>query len=347
MTKTLIFTGGHHNSALTVAIKLREQGWNIVWLGHRHSMWKDTSDSAEYKEVTAAGIRFYDLKAGKLYRTFNPFKLIRIPLGFIQSLFFFLKIKNIKGIYSSGGYLAVPVVICGWFLGIPSVTHEQTVVAGLANRLIAIFAKKIAVTWSSSLSRYPQNKAVLTGLPLRPEILNLKRHPGHILYITGGKQGSHVINETIFKALPQLLDNFTVVHQTGSSSVHNDYQKALNLRYPNYHVYDYLPISQLAPVLSQAQVIITRAGAHTVYELAYLKIPSVTIPIPWASHDEQNQNAKLLADHQLSIILPEANLNPDTLLSSLSLALKLHPLPISLPANSLDKLVTLAHETFI
>src|SRR3972149_2405238 len=144
--KKLVFTGGHHTSALEIATALRNEGWQITWFGHRHSLWDDSSDSAEYREVTAAGIKFYNLYAGKFYRTYNPLKLIRIPVGFIQSLLLLLLIRP-DGLVSFGGYLAVPVVITGWLLGIPAITHEQTVTAGYANSVIALLAKKIALSW--------------------------------------------------------------------------------------------------------------------------------------------------------------------------------------------------------
>ena len=154
--KTLVFTGGHHISSLSVALALKAEGVNIVWIGHRHSQWADTSDSAEYRDVTAAGIPFFDLQAGKFYQTFHPAKLIRIPWGFIQAFYYLVKIRP-SGIVSFGGYLAVPVVFVGWLLGIPSITHEQTVVAGWANKFISLFAKKVAITWPESASHFPKN----------------------------------------------------------------------------------------------------------------------------------------------------------------------------------------------
>ena len=115
--KTLVFTGGHHTGALEVAKILKNRGWEIVWFGHKHSMWRDTSHSSEYKEVTENGIKFYNLLAGKFHHTYNPLKLIRIPFGFLQTLYLLLKIRPV-GIVSFGGYLAVPTVIMGWVLGI-------------------------------------------------------------------------------------------------------------------------------------------------------------------------------------------------------------------------------------
>ena len=338
--KTLVFTGGHHTSGLEVAKELKKQGWSILWYGHRHSLWGDSSDSAEYRDVTAAGIPFYDLKAGKFYQTYNPLKLIRIPFGFLQSLYLLL-LHHPDGIVSFGGYLAVPVVISGWLLSIPSITHEQTVVAGFANKLIAKFARKIAVTWPSSLSHYPN--AVLTGLPLRPELLGIKNLPAgrQVIYITGGKNGSHIINEIVFKSLSELTNNYKVIHQTGFA----DLPKAESIKNKNYECFAY-DSQKAMTALSRASLVISRSGAHITYELGLLRIRCVLIPIPWVSHNEQLKNAEILAKSDLAIILPEKNLNSESLLDSIQRALKLNPQPQNFPVNGLDRLVSLIKTEF-
>ena len=259
--KRLVFTGGHHTSALEVAKTLKDKGWDIVWFGHRHSMWEDTSDSAEYQEVTASGIKFIDLKAGKFYRTFNPLKLIRIPLGFFQALLQLLLLRP-KGIVSFGGYLAVPTVLSGRLLGIPSITHEQTVVSGWANKFISLFVRKIALAWPDSAHRYPRSKTVVIGLPLRREILNIKRSTiNNLIYITGGKQGSQTINRVVFAALTQLLTHYRVIHQTGNL----DYTLAKSHLKGGYECFAFDSAKAIS-ALSQAAVIVSRAGAHIVYE---------------------------------------------------------------------------------
>lgn len=350
--KTLVFTGGHHTSALVVAKELILQGkYDVIWFGHRYSMWGDKSDSAEYKEVIAAGIKFYDLKAGKFYNTFNLLKLIRIPWGFIQTFYYLLKVRP-TGIVSFGGYLAVPTVISGWLLGIPSITHEQTIITGWANRLVSLFAKKIAITWPQSAKFYPKSKTVLTGLPLRPEIISLKDQTHRILntrhrviYITGGKQGSHIINQVTYSLLPQLVKKYTVIHQTGSSNLYKDHLTASHFKYPNYIHFEF-DSQKAIKALNTANLVVSRAGAHTVYELAVLGIKSILIPIPWVSHNEQTQNAQILVQSNLAILLSEPQLTKESLLLAINQALMLNSKPIDLPLDGTQQLIDLIIQSF-
>ncbi len=358
MNKTLIFTGGHHTSSLAVAESLLSSGWNIVWFGHRYSMWADSSDSAEYKEVTAAGIKFIDLKAGKFYRTFHPLKLIRIPYGFIQAFFTVLKLKldrknPLRGIVSFGGYLAVPTVFCGWILHVPAITHEQTVIAGWANKFICIFAKKIAISWPDNKNHYPKSKTIYTGLPLRPEILEIaannkptKQNSKPVLYVTGGKQGSHILNQLIFNLLPKLTQDFMVIHQTGSSTLFHDDQTATKLTGPNYSCFAY-DRTLATTALKNADLVISRAGAHTIYELAVLGKKCVLVPLPYSSHSEQLLNAMFLESQGLAVVLLQKDLNNESLTSAIESAQLLKPKPLDLPLDATTKIVELINSTLI
>src|SRR3989344_6098515 len=144
----ILFIGGHYNSTLATLDWLKEHSdFNFSWVGE--SKYSDGSITPEYQEVTKRNIPFYDLKAGKLYRATNPkyffkviYNLFLIPLGFITAFRILLKIKP-NLIVSFGGYQAVPLVISGSLLGIKSITHEQTVVVGLANNILSFFVNKI------------------------------------------------------------------------------------------------------------------------------------------------------------------------------------------------------------
>jgi len=348
----LIFTGGHHTSALAVANKLVDRGWLVAWFGHRHSLWGDTADSAEYRDVTNSHIAFYDLQAGKFYRSLHPAKLLRLPLGFVHALYLLLKLRP-AGIVSFGGYLAVPTVICGWLLGIPSITHEQTIVAGYANKILSHFVKKIALTWPQSFSHYPTSKTTITGLPLRTPFpkhrIRNSSSTSPTVYITGGKQGSHILNLAVFGAIDQLTKRYHLIHQTGASSLTDD--QAIAKKFARHYPRRYHPFgfdSSLAlTALTTADIVVSRAGAHTVYELGILGTPSVLIPIPWSSHNEQALNAAYLADRGLAIVLPQQQLTPDNLVKSIKLASHIPVHPMQLPSDGLIKLVQLIESVFV
>lgn len=343
--KTLVFTGGHHTGALEVAKELKNKGWRIVWFGHRFSMWGDTSDSAEYKEVTEAGIEFHELLAGKFYRTYNPLKLIRIPYGFFQALLLLLLTKPV-GIISFGGYLAVPVVIMGWVLKIPSVTHEQTSEPGIANRLISWFAKKILVTWQGNLTRYPFEKTELVGLPLPAEIVEAVKYqiPNTVhrklkLFITGGKQGAVVINRVIFKALPDLLKKYNIFHQTGNNTEYGDFITAKKIKKIGYKCVDFLPAHKFSKALIESDIIISRSGAHITYQLAILGKKSVLIPLPFSSKNEQVKNAEILERQNLAVMIKQEQLTVMSLLLALEYVEVLGGSPLDLPIDSTQRVV--------
>ncbi len=312
----IIICGGHHNSALVVAEKLKEKGNEIFWFGHKYSMLGDKNPSAEFLEVTQKGFPFVEIQAGK-WQPSSRFcqNLLRIPVGFWQS---YRELSRIKPdlVFSFGGYLALPVAYMAFLLGIPVVTHEQTTVAGWANRMIGVVAKKIFLTFESSGSFYPKDKVVLTGLPLRPEIFKsgkkLFRNKKKTIYITGGKQGSHAINEAVFKILPQLLERFNLIHQVGSTTLFNDIEKAREIKIGlgesgrNYLPKEYFFGEEIGSVFNSADFVVSRAGAHIVYELSALGKPAILIPLPNSSCQEQEKNAQMLKDLGLAEILPQS-----------------------------------------
>lgn len=319
----IVICGGHHNSALVVAEELIKKGHEIFWFGHRFSMIGDKKESAEFLEVTHKGITFIDIKAGK-FQPHSRFwrNLFRVPIGYWQSFVSLLKVKP-DVIVSFGGYLALPVAWMGYVLGIPVVTHEQTTVSGLSNKLIAKVAKKVFITFPSSAKSFPQKKVILTGLPVRKIIFEGKKlflNTQKTIYITGGKQGAHVINEAIFKILPNLLKKFNVIHQCGSTSLFNDIKKAEEIKYSlgkvseNYLVKEYFFDSEIGSVFKSADFVVSRAGAHTVYELMILDKPAILIPIPWSNANEQEENAKMLASLGLAKILSQEDLEKGKLL---------------------------------
>lgn len=320
----IVFCGGHHNSALVVAEELKKRGDEIYWFGHKYSMIGDKKPSAEFLEVTSRKIPFYEIKAGKMQKNYKFFQnLLRTPVGIWQS-YFLLRMIRPDLIFSFGGYLAFPVAMVGFLLKIPIVTHEQTVISGLANRIIAKISKKIFISFPSSEKYFPCQKTVYTGIPLRKEIFfqgkekyfdNGKR----TIYVTGGKQGSHIINEALFAIIPEVLDKFNIIHQCGSSSLYNDFKEAnkikesLGKKAESYLIKDYFFSEEIGKVFKSADFLISRAGAHTVYEIIALKKPSILIPIPWSTHHEQEKNAELLCTLGLAKVVCQKDLKKNVL----------------------------------
>jgi len=320
--ESIVISGGHHSSALPVIDELKKRfpEIKIYWYGHKHSLKGSSNVTLEYQEITALGIPFYSLHAGKFYKTFSLFRLLKIPFGFCQAICLLVKHKP-QAILSFGGYLGVPVVVAGWFLRIPSISHEQTVVIGYANVLISKFAGKILYTWDESLKHLPKRKAVHTGLPLRKDILKprgkkfISGNNLPTIFVTAGKSGSHIINKAILSVLEELLQIANIVHQTGDHSRYEDYKK-LKTRYEQiktkipglYYVQKFISSEDIGDAYNQANLVISRSGAHTCVELMTLEKACVLIPIPWTSHNEQSKNAKVVEESGLGEIVDEKKL---------------------------------------
>lgn len=325
-SRRIVITGGHHTCALVVAGGLRKKGYQIYWFGHKHTMRREPSISAEYKEVTKEGFDFVNLKAGKFYKNYNPLEQVRTIFGFLQAFYYLIRLRPVL-IVSFGGYLAVPVVLTGWLLQIPSVTHEQTTSAGLANRIIGFFANRVFLTWPSSKKFFSPKKTELIGLPLRKSILQARKkrffdNKLPVIFVTGGKQGSHIINKAVEQILPELLERFNLIHQTGRVVKTGDFKrlkgkKELLSSYlkKRYYLKDYFFEKEQGGVFKAADLVISRAGANTIYELVILGKPAILVPISWSVKDEQTKNAKILQKYGLAEILPENQLSGKRLLA--------------------------------
>lgn len=327
--------------AFAVISELRRRGYQrFFWVGHKFNQAGSKVTSPEFQTVKKMNIPFFDLKAGKLNRSWqdNRFgsiiNLIKIPWGFVQSLWILVRVRP-HIIVSFGGYLALPIVIVGKLLGRRVVTHEQTVTTGLTNKILPYFADKVMLSWPSSLVHYPQNKAVITGNPLRPEIFTPDSHQFQfknnlpVVYVTGGNQGSHKVNQAIFDQLHEILEICNVIHQTGNSSVTKDADQAnqLKLSLPDHLRDRYIPKTfifenEIGEVFAKADLVIARSGANTTYEILAMGKMAIFIPIPWVTHNEQYLNAKVASDVGMALILEEARLNGINLKNALDLAMR-------------------------
>lgn len=290
--------GGHPSPAIAIAEELKEN--NLIYLGRKYTFEGERALSFEYQNITALGIPFYSITTGRLQRRFTEhtiFSLLKLPIGLIQS-FLILLFKRPDVVVGFGGYLELPVIFSAWILRIPVVLHEQTLGAGLANRISSRFAKKICISWESSRRFFPKDKVILTGNPIRNKILNIQSstQKEKLIYITGGSAGAHAINLLVDGCLKELLKISRVIHQTGDSHEYKDFEKLKQFKSSlpkilrdKYQVSKFISESSVAGVLSRATLVVGRAGINTISELIFLNKPCFLIPLSQGS--EQRQNA--------------------------------------------------------
>jgi len=323
MDKKIVITGGVLTPALAVIDELtRRGGWEIYYLGRKYTMEGGKTISVESIIIPERGVNFIPFSPGRLQRRFTRHtvpSLLRVPLGFFQAFWLVRKIKP-EVILSFGGYVSVPVVMAGWLLRVPILTHEQTVVFGLASKINTFFAKKVAVSFPQSLAHFSKSKGVLTGNPIRKEVFKVQEPAFKIesslplIYVTGGNQGSHVINISLLEILPKLLEKYMIIHQSGD----RDYESLNQQSRKNYFLVPFIDSQDIGWVLNKASLVVSRAGANTVCELAALGKPSLFIPIPWAYMDEQTKNAQMLVETGTAEILSQEKLSGNSLFEAIN-----------------------------
>jgi len=316
---SIVITGTHLTPALALIDELQKHHWSVIYLGRK---------KLSAKLLAGQPIKQLYITSGKLQR-FNWFYSlltgIKLPLGWLQALYHLQKLKP-AALVSFGGYVSVPVCFAAKCLRIPIIIHEQTLAAGLANKLVAPLADKISISWPDSRSCFPPAKTVLTGNPIRQPFFNLKRktQPTGLktLFISGGSQGSRFINKLVTPILNQLLKQYYVIHQFGLTQSAQDWQAQKKLRQQlppklrhNYQLQRWYPLNQLVQKLSQADLVLSRAGINTVTELAVLDLPALLIPLPHTQKGEQLTNACFLARLGLARVLHQSQLTSDQLAS--------------------------------
>lgn len=335
--KKIVICGGHLTPALALIEELENQkGLEIVFFGRKKTTARSKNPSLEYEVAKKHQIKFYNLAAGKLQRKFTRYTLswlFKIPLGFIQS-FIYLLLERPNLVVSFGGYLSTPVVFCAWLLGVDSITHEQASVPGLATRANSLFVKKIFLSWPQTQKYFNGDKTVVIGNLVRQslgqkqkidaKIANLLKKPQKLILITGGNLGSHFLNQLIFQEQVN-LKNYLVVHQLGTTNFGGDHQKAQSIKSPNYLAMPYLEGANHGAVLKRADLVVCRAGANTIWELAAFAKPAIIVPLSFSSGSEQIKNAQILAGAGSVIVLRQQELNPEKLISAISKIFQNYP----------------------
>lgn len=317
--------GGHFAPVLPILNALPKETQVLV-IGRKYAFEGDSARSLEYQIAESLGISFKHLTTGRLQRRFTRHtvpSLFRLPIGLWQALQL-LRQYQPDVVLSFGGYVALPVVVAASLLKIPIVLHEQTQEAGAANRLSSKFAKKICLSWPSSQKFFPKEKIVMTGTPLREEILRSsdsqlkvelifqKNTTLPLIYITGGSLGAHAINILIEEKLAQLLKKYRIFHQTGDATRYQDFDRLKDLvetlsedLQERYLVTKFVNPKDTGFLLKEATLVIGRSGINTVTELLYLGKPALLIPLPISQKQEQLKNAMLMKSVGLGQILEQ------------------------------------------
>ncbi len=321
-------TGGHLFPLINVAKALKKEfeikGWDyeFFYLGAKPFM-EEILEKEGIQVIiipSAKWRRYFDIK--------NFLDILKFPFGFLKALFvLFIKMPNF--VFSKGGYGTLEVVLAAWFLRIPVIIHESDSIPGISNKIAGKFAKRVAVNFQKAMKYFNPKKTALIGQPLDPDFdeiypseedykkWNLDKNLPLIL-VLGGSQGSLKINETIIFSLDTLLKLGQVVHQLGPKLYREYSQIASGFILENiptkkiyYHPVDFIEHQDLIKLLKMSTLIIARAGAGTIFEIAAVGKPSILIPLPETTGGRhQIENAYEYSQAGACIVIEEKNFTP-------------------------------------
>lgn len=311
-------TGGHVFPGLAVARELADRGWQINWLGTRERM------EAELVPKHGFNIHFIDVKG---VRGNGIKRLIAMPLMLFKAIRQALRImRQLKPsvVIGMGGYASGPGGIAAWLTHRPLVLHEQNAVTGLTNRYLGKIATRTLMAFPGTFNRAD---AQVVGNPVRRELVAVpvpeqrfaqRAHEGLRVLVIGGSLGARVLNDTVPAAIAGLAEqghSVEVWHQSGKGNGQSvaDYYRQLGLE--PFAAADF--IDDMAAAYQWADVVICRAGALTVSELAAVGLGSILVPLPHAVDDHQTVNARVLVDADAGYLLPQAQLTPERLIEYL------------------------------
>ena len=321
-------TGGHIFPLIPVAKELRAQlgdATEILYFGPTGEL-----EQTIMQDASIASIRIASGKWRRYFDLRNVSDVFKNIIGFVQSLYHLYRHMP-DAVFSKGAYAAVPVVFAAWVYRIPIVTQDSDATPGVANRIMGKFADRIAVAYPSATRYFEPSRVAITGNPIREGLLlgNVDRARERFLcpadkptlLILGGSLGSQAVNRAVIRILPRLLERFFVIHQTGPSN----YDEAVE-RIKEHTLGDttgklvlkpFFDIGELSDAFALADLILSRAGANTISEIAAVGKPALLIPLPSAANDEQRMNAYEIARAGGALVLEESNLGENILLGKI------------------------------
>ena len=307
--KKIILTGGgtagHVTPNIALIPELKRRGFEIKYIGSK--------DGIEKKLIEAEGIPYFGVSSGKL-RRYRSLKNLSDPFRVLKGCREARKIlkKEVPDvIFSKGGYVSVPVMLAGEALNIPCVIHESDMTPGLANRIAGRKADKFCCNFPETVELLPKGKAIHTGTPIRQQLFEGSREKGlsfahlsgkkPVLMIICGSLGSVAVNSFVREGLPRLIEKFDIIHLTGRGNL----DEGLVGKYEGYKQFEYIS-DELPDLFAAADILISRAGANAICEIAALAKPNVLIPLPLsASRGDQIKNAESFEKQGFSAVLDQ------------------------------------------
>ena len=354
----ILIIGLHSTPAFAVIDELKLKGFkNIIWVSEKYNQKGNKNTSAEFNTVTKIyKIPFINIITGKLIKelSFYSFtQILKLVFGFIHSFFILLKHRP-SIIVSFGSYISVPLIFIGKLLKIPILIHEQTLSIGLATRLTEKYANIVCITWEETASLIKNKNIKITGNPIRKDIFAInssikeKLNPKiPTIYVTGGNQGAHEINKLIFPILTDLLPKYNVIHQTGNSTVTEDYKKAqfFEVEFQSkfqgtYISKEYVNKDEIGEVFNLSNLVISRSGVNTTLEFMVLGKVSLLIPLPNINYSEQEKNADKLSEIGIGKkLIQDKNLTRKVLLNEIETAFSLMESGLAFNGQPLKKVI--------
>lgn len=309
-------TAGHVTPNIAMIPRLKELGYKISYIG--------SYDGIEKKLIEELDIPYYGISSGKLRRYFDV-KNFTDPFKVMKGLFEAKKLmKQLKPdvVFSKGGFVTVPVVVAASRKKIPTFIHESDMTPGLANKLSIPFATKVCCNFPETVSHLPADKAVLTGTPIRQELLigdpeKALEFTGFtpdkpVILVIGGSLGAVAVNDAVRAILPELLKEFQVIHLCGKDKLDESLKNT-----QGYVQYEYIK-KELADLFALSSIVISRAGANAICELSALNKPNLLIPLSArASRGDQILNARSFERLGYSKVLEEEEITNDILLDAI------------------------------
>ena len=330
MTK-ILFTGGgtagHIFPIIAVVRELRKMGSDaqFFYAGPKDDFGEIilSQESIKIKWILAGKIRRYLNWKSVLENIADV--LFKIPLGFLQAIFYvFISAPDL--IFSKGGYGSLATVLAGQILQVPIILHESDVTPGLANRFMSKFTSQIFVAFPVAQTEYfSEDKMIAVGNPMRVELLNGDAEKAKdyfdlivgkpIILVLGGSQGAQAVNDLMLAILPQLLTDFEIIHQTGSKNLEQLKAEAKVMVVDEelarrYHPVGFLKEVELRDAFKVCDLVVSRAGSGSIFEIAACQKPSVLIPLSSSAQDHQLKNAYAYAQNKAAVVMEEANLTP-------------------------------------